>query len=208
MVPQQCSCNLDAILSSDHKKKIIESIQQLHKTSKDPHIVIEKIVQDFPEIKDMQAEICSADKICFNAQAVQPIFLLNNDLVVSDTYTTFKKESLDANTLAVLPKIDSQKHEQYKKMVNFIQQLPQEVLKNYEISWVDKDQIFFKKYQRDNMVFLVSDSLVPSLETFQNCSDLYDQFLKKSLKRNNKTMVQYDIRFKDQVIVKSGGKYG
>lgn len=208
MVPQQCSCSLDSMLSADHQKKITESIQQLHQVSKNPHEIITKIVQDFPEIKDMQAEICSADKICFNAQAVQPVFLLNDDLVVSDVYTTFKQESLDIKTLNLLPKIYSQENDQCKDMALFIRQLPHEIAKSYKMSWSDKDHIFFKHQKHANMVCLVSDSLIPSVDIFENCCELYDEFLKKSFKKNNKTMVQYDIRFKDQIIVKSGGKYG
>lgn len=208
IVPKECSCSLDTILSSEHQKKIMQSIQELHQVTNNPSQVIKKIVQEFPEINTMQAEICSADKICFNAQVVNPVFVLNDALVVSDNYISFKKESLDSRILSTLPKIYSSKSNQHQEMVAFIHQIPQELSKNYTISWHDKNQIIFKPHENEYMSYVVSTSLIPSLELLQDCRELYNQNSKKGFKKNNKTMVEYDIRFKNQIIVKSGGKYG
>lgn len=208
MVAMQCSCSLDIILSSEQQKKITQFIREFHQSTQNPSQVIEKVVQTFPEIKEMQAEICSADTICFNAQAVKPIFLLNNDLIISDTHASFKKENLDSAIIALLPKIYSKKNDQYQDMIDFINQTPQELTKNNTISWMDKDLIIFRPITNENIAFLVSISLIPSLELFQNCYELYNQKLKQSFKKNNKTMVEYDIRFKNQIIVRFGGAHG
>jgi len=209
IMPMQCSCSLDGIFSSGHQKKIIQSIQELHQIVKNPKEIIEKTVQEFPEIKDMQAEICSADKICFHAQAVHPICILNDELVISDINTVFKKESLDQSIVDTLPKIYSSKNDQYEDIVVFIQSLPKELTQTCTISWLDKNLITFKPQKYENIHCLVSSSLIPTTQLFQNCYELYDQKFKKNLKKNNsKVMVEYDLRFKNQIIVKSGGKYG
>lgn len=209
IVPQQCSCNLDTILSSDYQKKIIKTIQALHQEDKNPHDVIQQATQEFPEISHMQAEICSADTICFYAQVAKPVFLLNDQLVISDTQVASKKENVDLDILNCLPKVYSKKSQEYAPMLAFMQNIPKELTKNYIITWFDKDLILFKSQEYENMSCLVSAALMPTVQLFQDCCDLHNQnFNKGSKKKNNKTMVEYDIRFKNQIIIKSGGKYG
>jgi hypothetical protein len=209
IVPQQCSCSLDTILSSDYQKKIIETIQALHQENKNPQDVIQEASQEFPEISHMQAEICSADTICFHAQVAKPVFLFNDQLVISDTQVSSKKENVDLDILTCLPKLYSKNSQEYGLMLAFIQEIPKELTKNYTITWFDKNQIVFKSQEHEDMSCLVSASLIPTVQLFQNCHDLHNQNFKKgSKKKNNKTMVEYDIRFKNQIIIKSGGKYG
>ncbi len=206
---QSCSCDLDTILSPEYQKKIIQSIQDLHKEMKNPHEVIQKAVQEFTEISNMQAEICSADTICFHVQSAKPIFILNDQWVISDTQLSFKKENVDQEIIDILPKIYSKKDDEYEQMVTFIQQVPKDLSKSCTINWVDKNLIIFKPQAYQNLSCLVSYSLLPTVQLFQDCYQLHDQNLKKGLiKKNNKTMVEYDIRFKNQIIIKSGGKDG
>lgn len=209
IVSKQCSCSLDTVLSPDHQKKIIQSIQELHQTIKNPSEIIQHAVQEFPELKSMQAEICSEDTVCFHGQAVQPVFILNDQLAISDTKVSFKKENLDQDVIDFLPKLYSQNHDQYDDMVVFVQQIPQELTKTCTISWLDKNQIVFKPHNNQDINLIVSSSLIPTMELFKNCYELHDQNSKKVFKKkNNKIMVEYDIRFRNQIIVKSGGKYG
>lgn len=209
IVPQQCACSLDTILSSDYQEKIIETIQVLYKENNNSCDVIQKTLQEFPEITHMQAEICSSNTICFYAQVSKPIFLLNDQLVIFETQNMSKKENIDLDILTHLPKIYSKNSQEYAAMLAFVQGISKELTKKYSITWVDKDLIIFKPQDGENMSCLASAYLIPTVQLFQDCYDLYNQNFKKgSKKKNNKIMVEYDIRFKNQIIVKSGGGYG
>lgn len=209
IAPEKCSSDLDTIWSSGYQKKIAQSIQDSYQEHKNPQLVTQKITQTFPEISQMQAEICSADTICFHAQAAQPLCSLNDAFVLWENQVVSKKEHTDQDIFTRLPKVYAQNLNDYDQLIAFIKALPQELTHAYLIDWDTQHSIRFKPDNNQNMTLLVSTTLMPTVQLFADCHDLYQQNFKEgSKKKNNKTMVEYDIRFKNQIIIKSGGKYG
>ncbi len=205
----QCILDVDNQFAPEYQKKIVDVIKDSYKNSKNPEDVIQKAVREFVEIHDMKAEICGADSICFHAYGFKPIFILGDNKVVVDNGLTFEKKNFDVDSVTGLPKIISQKNDQVTTMIHFIQSIPTEVIQKYSIDWLDKNYIVLRSKKHEGMKCLVSDILIPNEKIFKECSLLYDLDLQKlPKKKQNKHMVEYDIRFKNQIIVRSGGNYG
>jgi len=201
--------DVDTNWSSDFQKKIVDIIKDDYKNSNDPEAIIQKLVQEFKEIHDMKAEICGVDTICFHMYGFKPVFILGGTKVVVSNGSILEKKNFDQDMVDGLPSISSQKNDQVISMIYFIQSMPNEILQNYVIDWVDKNYIILQSKKHEGMRCLLSDILIPKEKTFEECSLLYDASLQKlPKKKQNKHMVEYDIRFRNQIIVRSGGNYG
>src|SRR3990167_10903111 len=82
VLPEKSVFFIDQDLSKTFKKNIEKSIQKSYSQSKNPAQVIEQATAKFREISSMKVQICQSDKICFYVDAPEPIFLLNDELVI------------------------------------------------------------------------------------------------------------------------------
>jgi hypothetical protein len=205
----QCVCEVDGSWSPEFQKKIVNIVKDTYKKINNPQEVIEKTVEEFKEINCMKAEICGADTICFHAQGLRPVFVLDDSKIVADDGSIFEKENFDQMIVDLLPTMSAKKTDQVVAMVHFIQAMPHELLRQYAINWHDKNYIILQSKKYEGMKCLVSDFLIPTEKILKECMLLYEFALAKLPKKKQKNhMVEYDIRFKNQIIVRSGGNYG
>ena len=188
---------------------MIEVIKNFYNKNRNPEEVIKKALDEFPDISDMKAEVCGADTICFNVQSLNPLFVLEDTKVITNNGMVFEKENFDQELVNQLPKIASKKIEDINLMIHFVDLLSDEIFKDYEIEWKSRDLIIFRSKKEKGLICLVSDMLIPNEKSLSVCSNLYELSLSKLPKKKQKDYkVEYDIRFRNQIIVRSGGNYG
>lgn len=205
----KCVCDIDSNWSPEYQKKIADIIKDNYKKNNNTQNLIKQTVEEFKEINAMKAEICGIDSICFHAHGLNPIFILDENRVVVDDGSIFERKNFDQAVTESLPKITALKTDQVIQMVHFIELMPKDIINQYGIDWHDKNHIVLQSKKHEGMKCLVSNILIPSEKTFKECSLLYLlDFEKLPKKKQKKHMVEYDIRFKNQIIVRSGGNYG
>lgn len=220
IAPKQCMFHVDDNWSRSFQEAIIHSITDCYESSKNPDTVISKMTTDFPEIGSVQAQVCSSDKICFHVDGVQPVFLLNDMHVVGTTGHMSNKDDFSEEVRCTLPSLVSQQLDELPQMVHFVQKLSPEITSSHTMTWQSVDTIVLSSRDIPEMQCVTCTSRVPLAADVQRCHELYQELLasqktKKTLssgltrgssnKNALKHMMVYDIRFKNQIIVRPGG---
>lgn len=206
IAPKQCMFHVDDHWSLSFQESIIRSITNSYESSKNPDDVISKMTTEFPAIDSVQAQICSSDKICFHVDGLQPVFLLNDIHVVVASGHVSSKTDFAPEVQAALPCLASQSLDDVADMVHFVQQLPSEITRPYTMLWRNPDTIILSARDATNMQCVTCTSRVPVAADVQRCHELYQELLASMpTKKSKKKMMEYDIRFKNQIIVRSGG---
>lgn len=206
IAPRQCLFNVDDNWSLSFQEAIIRSITTSYEALKNPDAVISKITDQFPEINSVQAQICSADKICFYVEAARPVFILNDTYVVGSTGHLSPKDDFAPEVQSSLARVRSQQDGDIPAMIAFVAQLPPEIVSSYEIDWIDSNSIILIPQSMGTMRCLACTDNIPSIENMKRCHDLHEDFLRSGpVTKKKKKIMEYDIRFKNQIIVRSGG---
>lgn len=206
IAPQQCVFQVYEHWSPTFQASIIAAIKDWYATSKSADFVIEKMTANFPEVGSVQAQICSADKICFYIDGVQPIFLLNNQQIIGSTGTVSKQDDFSLVVQQELPKVFSDSTDEYPEMVRFIQQLEPTITTCHDVTWKNRHEIILQPRGTQGMRCIARDGKVPLFEDIQRCHGLYETHIASLPKKKAKQIImEYDIRFKNQIIVKTGG---
>lgn len=204
MLPNSCLFSLDMGWSESFQEKLSEYIQQLYTSSKNPDHVIQTALHEFPDISAIDVQICNSDKICFHVQAWQPVFLLNNTSVVCHNQALILRNHINESMLNDLMVVTSCMVDDLADMTCFVQALPKEIYKNYCVDWKNKDEIFLHKKSSRDQLYLVSTQRLPSIELLEHCDKIYE--IRPKLSKKNKKETIFDIRFKNQILVRSGGQ--
>lgn len=206
IAPQQCVFQLYEHWSPTFQASIITAIKDWYATSKNADFVIEKMTADFPEVGAVQAQICSADKICFYIDGVQPVFVLNNSQIISVTGSISDQDDFALALRQELPRVFSDSTSEYLEMVRFVQRLEPAVSSSCDLNWKNRYEIIVQPRETLGMRCIVRDEKIPTLHDIQLCHGLYDAYIATLSKKKAKQIImEYDIRFKNQIIVKTGG---
>lgn len=206
IAPKQCMFHIDDNWSLTFQEAIIHSITQLYESSKNPDTVIDKMTTDFPAIGSVQAQVCSSDKICFHVDGLQPVFLLNGTHVVTSTGRMSNKKDFSQEIQDALPNLVSQRLDELPQMVGFMQELPSEITSQHSVIWQNMDMIILSHRDTPQMQCITCATRVPLAQDVQQCHELYRELLaSRSKSKSKKNMMVYDIRFKNQIIVRPGG---
>ncbi len=206
IAPTQCVFHMDRKWSKSFQNTLQKSIQSWYEGSKNPDQVIEQTITDFPLVDVVHAQICSADKICFSIDGLKPVFVINDQSVVSSTGVVSDKSVFSDELCTQLPHVTAQSMDQLQSMIPFFETLDPAVWQNYQITWHCKDTIACVSKQYPSMRCILSVYDVPTAKTMQTCVDLYqDHCAKVSKKKNKQQGMEYDVRFRNQIIVRAGG---
>lgn len=206
IAPKQCLFHIDDNWSLSFQEAIIRSITNSYDSNKNPDDVISKMTSEYPEISTVQAQICSSDKICFHVEASQPVFLLNDTHVVVATGHISCKDDFASEIQTTLPSVYTEQLDDTVRIVRFVQQLSPEISSCHILNWKSADTIILSHRDIANMQCIACLDRVPYSLDVQRCHQLYQDFLASlPAKKTKKKMMEYDIRFKNQIIVRPGG---
>jgi hypothetical protein len=214
IAPAQCVFQVDEHWSPGFQASIIASIKNSYETSKNPDLVITKTTTDYPAVESIQAQICSADKICFYIESIQPVFMLNNSHVVGVGGVVSSKDEFCEQVQQELPKVFAHINlkniesnaQQLSDMVHFIEQLSPVITQEHDVDWRNGDDVILQPHLLSNMHCVTRMGKIPLVEDVASCHKLHQlQLASKSKKKSKQSIMEYDIRFKNQIIVRSGG---
>jgi hypothetical protein len=198
VLPEKSVFFIDQDLSSSFKNSIENSIQKAYEQSKNPQEVMDQATAKFPEISSMKVQICQSDKICFYVDAAEPIFLLNNDLVVCDNATSIALDHFSPNVVQKLVSIVCHKVHDLQTMINFVTTLPDTFKQEFLIEWSSDTDILLQPKNGKNCILQCSADSPPSLQDLISCQLICEARKSKTKKKR----VVYDVRFKNQIIVR------
>lgn len=197
VLPEKSVFFIDQDLSNSFKKNIEESIQKSYENSKNPQDVMNFATEKFPEISSMKIQICQADKICFYVDVLEPVFLLNNQFVVCDHGTLVEKDHFVCNVVQSLVQISCKKNENFQDMVHFVRSLPNTFKQEFLIEWNSDSNILLLPQNNKDCVLQCSKGNVLNVQDLITCRSI-----QANQKLKNKKRVVYDVRFKNQIIVR------
>lgn len=200
ILPDRCLFFVDESLSSTFQENMTSSIAKDYAQSKNIGQVIDVTSGQFPEVHSMQVHICNTDKICFYIDAVKPIFLLNDSLVVCDNEQSVVKDHFTPEVLDSLPLVVCQQDPDIVAMLSFMQQLPNLFKQQCLITWISTSDITLSFKTKNDYVLQVSSQNIPTERDVEQCQLIMDLMPKKQ--KNKKKSMTCDLRFKNQIIVR------
>lgn len=207
IAPQQCVFYVYENWSTQFQESIISATKQFYTSTRDADVVIEKVIQDFPEIGSIQAQVCSSDKICFFIEGINPVFLFNNKYVVNGNGMLSAQNSFLDSVQDELPKVFSDNNNDVAKMVFFVQQIPPAVTQSHDITWISNHEVIMQPRDRNDVCCITTNKNIPQWDDMQRCYALHDAHKQTMPRKKSKQSVvmEYDLRFKNQIIVRTRG---
>ena len=198
ILPDQCIFSVTDGLARESEENITNYIAGQYSQSKNPQSVISSVNQKFPEVRDMKVYLCKTDKICFSVELQQPIFLLNEQDVVCDNDVILSKEHFQNEVVAQLPRVYCDHKISIGVARAFFEKLPKEIQKSFAILWGDENDIALYEHENKKIQFLVTKDSVPTVVDINHCKEIGSTLGSKYKKKS----ITYDLRFKNQIIVR------
>lgn len=200
VLPEKSVFFIDQNLSTIFRNSIENSIQKAYQVSRNSHEVMDQATAKFPEISSMKVQICQSDKICFYVNAAEPIFLLNHEFVVCDKGTKVVSSHFSDDVIKNLVQVIGTKSENLQMMVDFVIALPEKFKQEFVLEWGSETDILLLPKDGKNCILQCNTESVPSLRDLTLCQSIGQAATNKS--KTNKKRVMYDVRFKNQIIVR------
>lgn len=180
-------------------------VNQRYGHCQDPALVINDMLQRFPEVKSVSMELCDADKICFHVQSNQPICIVNDQVLYADGSIS-SVDSLDAQKVDSLLVIGSKTEwkSDARLLLYFALLVPISMYKFFDFEWVSDSCIILHKKEIPNFGIITWYKYFPSELYASKIIELY-QLLYKPKKKKNNNKILFDVRFEKQLIVRTGG---
>lgn len=192
--PQRCAFLLDEQFSAPFKTTLQTYVNQKYQSCKNIKQILQDVSGQFNEIESMDAYVCKTDHLCFSFDAYKPLFLLN-DKVVGDNFQLMSKDHYHHEIVDGLLGIKAFCLQEVAKIAAFVAQTPSEVFKEFDLNWLNHDEIQLSQKDKKSDMLIFSATKVPTLD---------DILLFKKIQtatKNRKKQI-YDFRFKDQIVVK------
>ena len=215
--PDDCSFSIDSQFSQSIKAEIKSFIDAAYKQSKNPSNLLPSIESKFPSIKSIIIDMQNPEQLSFAIQAHQPMFMLNNSLVVCQQGQLFEKSVFANNVISKLENVtyDGRLHQKdIDRLMNFVDSLSDPILKDFSIRWLGKYNVWLDQKQGDDLSLLVGYTFPPTMSDIAECRNLRGQVVDAPCKnkkgkpcKNNITWV-CDLRFDQQIVLFSTNKGG
>lgn len=200
VLPEKSVFFIDQDLSTDFKKNIESSIASAYSVSKNPQEVMDQATKLFPEILSMKVQICQSDKICFYVDACDPVFLLNDEFVVCGNGTKTAKNNFSSEIVQRLVQVSCKNENNLEKIIMFVTALSEKFKQEFLIEWLDQDNIMLQPKDGKDCILQATIEVIPTLQDLEFCQKIAQATAAKS--KTKKKRVIYDIRFKNQIIVR------
>lgn len=200
ILPEKCEFFVDENLSSSFHNNFVKTVTEQYTQTKNPKKVMDNVTQQFPEVHVMQAQICKTDKICFYVDAAKPVFLLNDQFVICDNAVQINKDHYTLEIIQDLIKVSSDQVINLENVIQFIQSLPNIFKQNFRIVWLSDSNILLTALSQQQCQLLTSMYYIPQPQDLNHCQLIAASLPKAS--KNKKKCVTYDLRFKNQIIIR------
>ena len=220
--PDDCSFIFDRNFSYAMQHEMKSFIDEAYKKNKKPSNLLPSIEDKFSSIRSIVIDMNNPEQLNFTIQAFQPIFLVNNSLVVCKQGQLFEKNIFANDVIAKLENINYEGSFQPKdidRLMKFVASLSDPILKDFSIRWVGKHNVWLDQKQTSDsslhdLSLLVGYTLPPTMQDVAECRNLRGQIVDKPCKdkrgkpcKNNTTWV-CDVRFDQQIVLFSTNKGG
>lgn len=207
IAPQQCVFHMQDYWSKSFQDVIATSVKEWYSSTSNINFVIEQMAQTYPEVGAVQAQICSADKICFFLEGHDLSFVLNNQDVVNNSGVISPSCSFAPETIQDLPHVFSSGDYDLLEIIRFVRSVSSCVAKSHDLYWHSATEVAIRPREKGNMQCLTRVGVGMSDDAMLQCCKLHEQQIaiapKKKLKQT--LLWEYDIRFKNQIILRTGG---
>lgn len=204
--PKQCMFQLDEAWSPLFQTSIIQMISTAYAQHHNPAIALEQMLQKFPEINTAHTQICNADQICFYAQGHQAISVVNDQTVITSNGACTNKDYFNEYLVKDLAKISSSTDIQPSQMVTFLKTIPHAIALDHDIVWDNQYHIQLQPHDVNDMVYITTMDTPLTSQHLDVCKKIHHQIPAQSIrKRKQKIVKEYDVRFKNQIIVRLRG---
>ncbi len=200
ILPEKTVFFIDDSLSSNLKKDLMSSIESLYLNLKNPEAVIKETNDKFTEIASMTVQICQSDKICFYLDAAPAVFLLNDQFVICENGASVPKDHFTLQAIKLLIRVSSQNSIDVSLMIQFIKKLPHVFITDFSILYEDINNILLISNNDNNFILQVTIDDQVTEQDLNSCKSIGLQLPKKM--KAKKKQVVYDLRFKNQIIVR------
>lgn len=207
IAPQQCVFHMQDHWSKTFQDAIAASIKQWYTSTSNVDFVIKQMVEQYPEVESIHAQICSADKICFYLEGRGLAFVLNDQDVVNASGALSPCSSFDAKMIQDLPRVFVTGEVDPALLLDFVGSVSSSVAKTHNLYWNDPTSIAVRPKDGTKMQCLTRVGVGVTDENIQRCCTLHEEQLATTPKRKQKQIAlwEYDIRFKNQIILRTGG---
>lgn len=186
-------------LERDIRDLLSKNIKQKH------DVRFLEIKTAFPMVDVLKIKRIGLDKNHVQIIASEPIYRLGSSFILTRSNEVFKASSFSNATLNKLPVIYLHTSptvivEIEPELKNFLSQLPEFVLINYEIHWHSLNQIVLINKQNTSKHILIKHDQILNEDLFGTCDRLVTQYQTHSNKKCLDT-IKIDLRFEGQIIV-------
>tara|TARA_Y100000588_G_C14247862_1_gene922183 strand:+ start:911 stop:1585 length:675 start_codon:yes stop_codon:yes gene_type:complete len=195
MYPEQCSFLIDEQLSSSFQSQLQEKITQQYQQSKNIQQIVYDISHQFQEVANIDAYICKSDKMCFSVDAIQPLYVVNDSIIVCSGAQLINKEHYRSHIVKKLRSITASCQDSVDTMTQFIRLVPQPIFDDFDIQWNGNTEVVLQEKLKQKNKLLFSLHTVPTV----NDIIIFNE-IKKNIKGKKERV--FDFRFNNQVIVK------
>lgn len=194
MYPQQCTFLIDEQFSGVFQTALQVYVDEKYSSCKDMQQILDEVFLHFPEVRSMDACVQKADKVCFTFEAVHPLFVLN-DSIVGDNLRLMSKDHYNRDILEHLHTITATLPCDVGAIVDFFQQVPDSVFKDFHVHLNSSDEIVLSQKRGGMHELLFCMSNKPTLQAISI-------FEKIKQRKDNKKKQIFDFRFNNQIIIK------
>lgn len=195
--PTQCAFLFDDAMSPAMRQQVQEVVQQQYDQHRDPELVVQKVSDQFPQVVAMDAYICKTDKLCFSFDLAQPLFTLNDSLVVCSNKQLLNKDCYRHDVVKHLRGLAASVDESLEQLSELYRALSAEILDQFKVEWVNQNEIVLRQ-DGSSDVLLFSLACIPC----QRDIDQFKQLIQSDKLKKQKKKRVFDFRFHNQVIVR------
>lgn len=161
----------------------------------------------WPVVQNISVRLLSSQTSYVMVQGVTPLVVINKDVVVTHDGKLLSVSEFHENVVEALPRIvvdDTRifRNGNTQDLLDFITQLPPDILRNYTISWVNKTIVYMQDPANPSLRLTAwyktrfTEKLRKDLATLQTTLELKN----KEIKRNG-IRWQADIRLEGQIVL-------
>lgn len=202
-------------LSTDGKKRLRAFFKQQGASQQSVTVFSEALKKEFPALKKITCAYKSKKKTVVTVQCAQPLFVFNNQVVITDHKVQVAQVDFKQSLLTALPHFSvaesEQSHSFSPECVRYARELDPAVHAFYDVEWVESSLIKFHHKQHPQITVLGCADTKADTILQPACGEVIGALLerkpvKRSAGKGTKNDWCIDRRFKGQMIVFPGGR--
>ncbi|MBT3455667.1 hypothetical protein HN446_01250 [bacterium] len=198
--------------SGDHLSEkavqiIYSDIDSPDTSFKNPQKLYEKLQHDVPVISQATLVYTSPSEVSVNLKLQHPRLVVNDKYLIMENESVVSADLFKNSIVSPLPHINMDHDDISHQFSACVNNLPEDVFKDYEVKWEDNTRIKLQDKHDDKFSIIASCSSLPDKLLLSACQKVKEKELSakpRYLKKNRKWVA--DIRFKEQIVFKEEGE--